>query len=212
MKKLFAALAAVACVTAANSATLAFIDEFNGNQGPLTDTSINGESTLPPECDSVIGVRTLCTTLLAHGVASSNNSVTVGGGILNIQNGVGEDTEVILRWTLAAGFVPLNATGFSFLVVESERPTTLDFSFNGTSFASNTVPAATIGQEYFFNAPVTSLNAGGVLELRLNGPTGWDFALDSIGFAIPDQQVPVPAVPVLVGLGLLALGLSRKQK
>jgi hypothetical protein len=51
-----------------------------------------------------------------------------------------------------------------------------------------------------------------VLELRVNGATGWDLTADNFGLDVTNLVVPVPAIPLLLGAGLVAIGLRRKQK
>jgi PEP-CTERM motif len=59
-----------------------------------------------------------------------------------------------------------------------------------------------------------SANAGGTLELRINGATGWDFSADSLGFSY--EPAVVSSVPVPASFALLAAGLvgfaARKKK
>lgn len=60
------------------------------------------------------------------------------------------------------------------------------------------------------------LDAGGVLELVVNGTPGWDLQLDAFGLAYNDpvvtpNPIPEPATLALVGLGLLGAGALRRR-
>lgn len=213
MKKLFAALAALACVSAANAA-LIIIDDFSTSQGPFVDTTLSAAAIAPP--DAVCGtnsVRTLCTSMFAD-AGDADNSVRVSQGRLAISNGPDTNTQVTLRWNIAAGLVPANAIGaFNFLVLTSDlNPTNLVFTFNGALLSNSAIPGGSANLPVNFNAPIAALNAGGVLQLVINGATGWDLTVDNFGLNVTNLQVPVPAIPLLLGAGLVAIGLRRKQK
>ncbi len=214
MKKLLTALAALALVSAAQ-AVLVPIDDFGGSQGPLTDSTASAAATAPPDavCDTIVGVRTLCTSLIANPLNRSNVT-DVSGGYLNIDNGNGSDTQATLRWTLAQNFVASTATGFfNFLVVQSDgNPTDLTFLFNGNVIHTDAILANSVNAPVRFAANIATLAAGGVLELRINGGAGWDLTLDSFGLDVTNAAVPAPALPLLLGAGLVAIGLRRKQK
>ncbi len=214
MKKLLTALAAVACVSVANAALIT-IDDFSVNQGPITDTTVSGLATTAPDavCDTN-SARTLCSNLLADPFQSGMNARVIGGQ-LNVSNGAGTDSQVAVRWNLAAGFIPANAIGsFDFLVIRSDgEPTNLAFYFNGALISNNIIAPSTINKLVSFNAPIAQLAAGGTLELRITGSSDWDVQLDSLGLNVTNlNKVPVPAIPLLLGAGLVALGLRRKQK
>jgi hypothetical protein len=213
MKKLFAALAALACVSVAQAVIIP-IDDFSANQGPISDGTASAAATAPPDavCDTN-AIRTLCSSLIASD-GIDNNIARVAGGSLRISNEASSDTQVTLRWNIAAGLVPASAIGtFNFLVVLSDgNPTNLQFFFNNALLAADNISANTVNQTVSFGAPIAALNAGGVLELRVNGAAGWDLTADNFGLDITNLQVPVPAIPLLLGAGLVAIGLRRKQK
>ena len=213
MKKLLTALAAATCFSVANAALIT-IDNFSTNQGPIVDTTVSGLATTAPDavCDTN-SARTLCANLLADPFQSGMNARVIGGQ-LNVSNGAGTDSQVAVRWNLAAGFIPANAIGsFDFLVIRSDgEPTNLAFFFNGVAINNSVIAPSTVNQTVSFNAPIAQLAAGGVLELRITGSSDWDVQLDSLGLNVTNLQVPVPAIPLLLGAGLVALGLRRKQK
>ena len=52
-----------------------------------------------------------------------------------------------------------------------------------------------------------NLSNGGILTLRFVGEAGWDMAIDSFGF-----QIPEPTSLALVGLALLGAGVATRRR
>jgi uncharacterized membrane protein YdcZ (DUF606 family) len=210
MKKLLAALATTLALTSAQAVVLV-LDDFSTNQGPISDLTNNGAQV----CDNN-GTRTICSNLIA--AAPPVTQVTdVSFGAYTVDNGGGENSTQSISWVLGANPALAGATNLAFLmqVLYSDgNPINLNFSFNGTALAPYVIPGNTTNAPVSFNIPAgTSLAAGGTLSLVISGQTGWDLGLDSFGLSFtPGQRTPAPALPLLIGAGLLALGLRRKQK
>jgi hypothetical protein len=136
---------------------------------------------------------------------------------LEVQNGGTSDTEVTLRWNIAAGLIPAGTVSgnFNFNVLFSDgNPTDIAFYWNGSasSFFSSSIAPNTVNQVVSFSAPIGALNAGGVLELRINGAPGWDLGLDQLALDLtPGGDAPAPGIAFLLGAGLLGLAARRRK-
>jgi PEP-CTERM motif len=126
---------------------------------------------------------------------------------------------VRISWTLAAGRIPASATtaALFFKVLQSDgNPTNMSFYLNGSLFSSNDIPGNTVDSIVQFtlnSAQRATANAGGTLELRINGATGWDFSADSLGFSYePAAAVPVPASAALLAIGLVGFAARKKKQ
>jgi hypothetical protein len=206
----------VACTSAFAAPIFVDIDTFNTNPQSIPDLTANGVAVVESNA-----VRTFSNNLLA-GVAPIGNTADVTGGptgFLDITNGGGEDSEVRISWTLAAGRIPASATtaALFFKVLQSDgNPTNMSFYLNGSLFSSNDIPGNTVDSIVQFTLNSTqraTANAGGTLELRINGATGWDFSADSLGFSYePAAAVPVPASAALLAIGLVGFAARKKKQ
>ncbi len=213
MKKHLLALALIAATGAAQAGS-AIIDDFD-----LGDQLIELDAGTPTGTDSNT-YRTLSSTLLNFS-APVSSSASVSFGILDITNGGGEDSTVTVQWNVGALSVPTGATdiGFLFKILESDgNPTDVAFSLNGTPIFASAIPGNTVNTDVSFTlADPTLLASGGLLELVINGGSGWDLSLDAFGVSWTDPVVPVNPVPepasmALIGLGALGLAAVRRRK
>jgi hypothetical protein len=214
--KAFVLSTTVACTSVFAAPILIDIDTFNTNPQSIPDLTANGAAVVESNA-----VRTFSNNLLA-GVAPIGNSADITGGptgFLDITNGGGEDSEVRISWTVAAGRIPATALSAAlfFQVLQSDgNPTNMSFYLNGTLFSSNDIAPNTVNQLVQFPlsaAQRASANAGGTFELRINGATGWDFSADSLGFSYePAAAVPVPASAALLAIGLVGFAARKKKK
>jgi hypothetical protein len=214
--KAFALFTTMACTSALAAPIFIDIDTFNTNPQSISDLTVNGVPVVQSNA-----VRTLSNNLLA-GVPPIGNTVDITGGptgFLDITNGGGENSEVRISWALAAGSIPVSATSAAlfFKVLQSDgNPTNMSFYLNGNLFSSNDIAGNTKDQVFQFllsaNQRVVA-NAGGTLELRINGATGWDFSVDSLAFTYEPlvSSVPVPASAALFAIGLVGFAARKKK-
>ena len=215
MKKHLLALALIAATGAAQAGN-AIIDSFD-----LGDQTIELDAANPTGSNTN-SYRTLSSTLLSSS-APVSSSAAVSFGILDITNGGGEDSTVTVQWNVGALSIPTGATdiGFLFKILESDgNPTDVAFSLNGTQIFSSAIPGNTTNADVSFTLADPSLiTSGGLLELVINGASGWDLSLDAFGVSWTDPVVPVTPTPVpepasmaLIGLGALGLAAVRRRK
>lgn len=212
-------MALFASATAAQAVTIV-IDNFDEDQGvTVSDTTVNStpvtntNNMLNP-ANVIGGSRTISSNLLAS-VPPVSNSVDVVSGVLDITNGGGEDSEVILSWLLGSNLLPVTATNvsFSLTVLQSDaNPTNVEFLLGMTSFGLFNIPGNTTSTtvDFSLSAPQIALfNTGGTLRMVLNGAPGWDATFDSLTVT----EVPVPSSLLLLSTGLLVpLVLRRKGR
>jgi hypothetical protein len=223
MKKILAALALTAAVSSVNAGTI-LLDNFNGPRLPSTgfntDSSVDGSGV----CDND-GVRMICSNRTSadpdgaqETFVSTTRYVTRRG---DFDNSVEE-----LKWNLPRSlFVspPANTisealpvgtilNSLTFSDINGDFGTQVAVLLNGAqigsaSTAAGTTPSLTINFGPFV------VSAGQVLTVRLTNATrGWDFSADSVSLGSVDARVPAPALPILIGVGLIAVGLRRKHK
>src|SRR5262249_704351 len=105
MKKmmLYTALATLLSFSTAHAIEIV-IDDFSTPQGPISDLVVNGiaVTNLIPLLGLPVTNRTLNDNLIASSVPVQN-SVEVTAGILDVTNGTGEDSQVMVIWTLTPG-------------------------------------------------------------------------------------------------------------
>ena len=215
------AIALAASVAFSNaSAIVIIIDDFNSPDQFIADQA-GGGATAQFAAGGVPYNRYLSHELLAgpNNTAGSGSSVTIGSqafpvGSLEVANANGRDSVVLVGWTIPNGLILDSSNGpasFLFNVLLSDgNPTSAGLFFNNNPLGSFVIPANTTNQFLAFNvtaAQQNMVNLGGNLELRLNGETGWDMSIDSLGVRIPE-----PASIALVGLALLAAGVASRRR
>lgn len=208
MKKVLAALAATLAFGVSSAAVLT-LDDFSINQGPLK-AGLGGNPN--PMCDNN-GTREMCEASLTNPLGLDHKA-QVQNGFLNISNETLSDTEVTIRWNIAAGAIPASSASglFNFLVLASDgNPTNIAFSFNGASIFADAIAPNTFNQTVSFSAPIGALAVGGVLELKINGSPGWDLVLDQLDIDLTPGKVPTPGIALLLGAGLLGFGALRRK-
>jgi PEP-CTERM motif len=215
-----AALSAALISTTAFAAPIFYtVDNFNTGAQRLSDNTADGIAEV-----QAIAQRTLSIDLQSAVPPASSTAeifISAGQGHLDIINGGGDRSEVKINWNLAPGLLPTSATSSRFYlqVLESDsNPTNASFFLNGALLSANSIAGNTLNQSISFGlsaAQVIAVNAGGSLELRINGTAGWDFSADSIGFSYEPaviSTVPVPGTLALFALGLAGLTFRKKKQ
>lgn len=199
LKKLL--LTAFASISLASAGTLVF-DDFSAAQGPIVNSG-----------SSTVGNRTITLTDLG-GTAPVSHEVAVTSGVLDVTNGTGDDSQVVISWAIPAALsIPAGSTNLkiSFVVIGSDgNPTSIQLG--GVASGNFAIPGNTSNQtvEFAISGPPVG---PGALTLTIDGAAGWDLTLDSIGFSWtdPTSTIPEPASFAMIGLGLASLALIRRK-
>ncbi len=181
------------------------VDDFSVDQGPVTDLTLDGVAV-----SNTLGNRTISANLMSQ-LPPVDNSAQVAAGHFEINNNIGEQTEVIVDWVIAPDMLP-DATSavFSGMILAADLPHTIDFLFNGTSIGSVAVSMFTLNESFSFAFDPDLFNAGGTLSMViLSNILGQDLALDLLEIT---YSVPTPGTLALIGLGLVGAGLSRRRR
>ena len=218
-----AASSLVAGLFAASSAQalIVTIDDFNAPDMLVIDQA-GGGATMANSPGGVPYSRWLSHELLAgpNDVNGDGSKVKIGSlaapvGSLEVANANTRDSEVKVGWTLDAGLIPTTAsspaTWLALTIAESDsNQTSLEILVDGISEGVFAIPGKTINETKLFALSALAQNklaAGGALTLVVNGDTGWDMSVDSLGI-----QVPEPSSVALVGLALLAGGVATRRR
>ncbi len=189
------------------SAGMLTIDSFGDDQGPIS-TGSNGPVAVSDAADD----RTLTITPIAS-VPPIDRSVSVSFGVLDVTNGGGEDSQVVVAYTIPALAIPVGATNVQFFltIVQSDgNPTAV--ALGGVATGNFNIPANTLNDTVLF--PVGGVAFGpGSLTLTFDGATGWDLTADSFGVQWTDPRtgIPEPGSMILLGMGGIAIGILRRR-
>lgn len=218
MKTALLGASALLLSAGAAHATLVAFDDFSVNQGPITDTTVNGSRVQTGFLDILAGpgvFRRRLTADLLERVPPGGSQIRVASGVLDIQHGAGErgENRVIYRDgaylnSLLAPLAPITNLALALRIVASDaNPASLDILLNGVNIGSKIIPANTTNDNFYIAInPATDFSVG-LLEFVFNGETGYDLSFDTFGLLV---NVPAPAGVALFGLGLVALGLRRR--
>lgn len=193
---------ATTAISLASAASFS-IDDFSVNQGTLNSTGSIG----PMSIGGGIS-RTLSMTAFG-GLAPNFYSMMVDSGLLDMTNGVGDDSVMILSYDLPLLPVPMGATNLKVVltVLQTDgNPTDVVLGGVGSGFAN--IPGNTMNVAYNFGISGPPVGPGN-LSFVFNGAPGWDASIDSVSLTWSD--VPEPSTYAMVGAGLLALALRRRS-
>jgi hypothetical protein len=220
---LLATTAALLATTPALADITVGIDRFNTAQGPVEDLGLGGGPVSSGSISYVQGAHTFdrefSIELLAF-LAPVQARAEVVSGVFDVLNGTGEQSEVILQYTIPSTLEDfknsvMNVVGLAFffeLVARDLNPINISADLNGTSLDPVIPPLGGPG-EYRFDVPLGAID--GTLTFTITGDPGYDITLDNLRLFIdqdPPLGVPAPAALGLFGLGLAAIGLRRRAR
>ncbi len=187
------------------SAGVYVVDDFSVDQGPIVDSTDDGVAV-----SNTLGDRTITSNLIAH-INPIVNSTSVIDDHFEINNEIGEQTEVQVDWVIGADMLP-DATSaiFTGMILAADLPTSMDFFFNGSLIDTVDIALLTLNEAFSFAIDPDVFNVGGILSMVIvSHPVAQDLALDQFEIT---YQVPSPSTLALVGLGLVGAGLSRRRR
>ncbi len=188
------------------------IDDFSVGQRLVKDNKVNGSAV-----SATNTVRTLSHNLLSLD-PSAQSAVKISYGKLDINNGIGANSEVTISWLLKSGVLSeASNAAFDFTAVKTDgNPANLKFLLNNAELVEFNIPTNTDKSMSFALTPdqLLAINGGGTLALEINGASGWDLGMDAVSFSVDNQaaNVPEPALMGLVGISLTALSFVHKKR
>ncbi|WP_394752459.1 hypothetical protein [Crenothrix sp.] len=192
-------------------ASIIVIDNFSVDQQPIKDSTADNSPIFVTN-----EVRTLSHNLLTFS-QPPQSAATISYGVLNISNGIGENSQVTVSWLLKSDllFGAKSAT-FDFASIKADNPTNLKFLLNNAELVKFGISANTHKPMSFAlsSEQLLAIKGGGTLALEVNGASGWDLSVDAISFPTDNQatNIPEPALMGLVGISLTALSFAHKKR
>ncbi|HMX54229.1 MAG TPA: PEP-CTERM sorting domain-containing protein [Plasticicumulans sp.] len=195
-----------------------FEEGFQNIQDTILDSAPVTDTVSLSPANGVATSRTVAINVLSYS-AGATNQLTVTAdptvSLLDVINEVGEDSEVRVSWVIPASLIPNDAfnTFFRIAVLQSDgNDLSVEFLLNGTALGNFAVPGNTFNQDLLFTASAAQINAGGTLEMIINGQAGWDADFDDIGFAYETPTAaPEPVSLALFGAGLIGMRRLRRR-
>ncbi|MFV0476298.1 MAG: PEP-CTERM sorting domain-containing protein [Parahaliea sp.] len=193
----------------ANASIVYTLDDFSEDQGPASDTTVDGVAVTDTMTMSNGTVRTISTSLV-ESFDPIQNAAVISYSNFDVNNGSKENAEVSVDWTFGANLLP-GATSaiFSGIIIWADKITDIEFLMNGVSLATVSTVSGTDNEAFSFAFDPALFNAGGTLSMQLTGETSWDLVLDTFNIT---YSVPTPGTLALVGLSLVGFGLSRRRR
>ena len=220
MTKFLIGVAVLALSATSANAVIIQIDDFDTDQGPIADGTTDGVPVTAPTVTYSVGGNSFDRDLsinLLSALPPEESEAEVVDGVLDISNGVGDDSTTVVTYDVSslvddvAALGPILDLAFLFEVIQSDaNPITIGAVLNGVDLGVFNLPANVTNEILSFAIPDESL-VGGDLVLTINGAPGYDLALEALGLEV-NQDVPAPAMLGLFGLGLAGIGLARRRR
>ena len=216
MKALFGVAAALLLSTAATAAPIT-IDDFEALQS-VTDTTADGNavsSTSAYTIDSNLFTRMLTVNQTEHGtngplLASTGN---IGFGSFKLSNDSQTNSLMNLSYDIDSLLDDVaGASSLTLDVLFTDAAEGMPFTIAGY------LNEALLGSQTFTGPGMLSFSlpalaaSGNDMRLMFSGGTAYDAELGPISLQVNAVEVPEPATLGLLGLGLLAVGASRRRR
>jgi len=210
MKKFYLALALAASASLASATTIVF-DDFSVAQGPLNLGDGTPTQSAAGIGTGVAGVSRALTFIPVAGAPPVQRTAQVTSGVLDITNGTGDDSQLVVTYTLPQ-LAPPGSTGVQLtLQIVGSDANPISVTAGGLATGSFNIGANFSGLITF------TLAAGafgpGTMTLTFDGNPGWDLTVDSLGldYTPPNGVVPEPATYGLMSAALFGFYLIRRK-
>jgi hypothetical protein len=159
---------------------------------------------------------TIANPASAHSLATSYGDHTTGSGLMMAVNGSTTPGDLVWAQTVSVTI----GTAYDFAAYISSwfpaSPAEMVFSVNGSTIGLLTAPSTTAAWELAFATWNSGGSTSALIEIRNanTASSGNDFALDDLYFGetIFSNPIPEPGTLLMISVGLIGLGVTRRRR